>query len=287
MIASIAKAGLKSYAKLGLRGGTRLQQQLSHRIPALHRVPIQVEDWPTIYMDLRAGRAFEWFMGSPWRACPYEMAEQAVMRRFVRPGTAVFDIGANLGVHSALLSRLVGPNGSVVMFEPNPVLIPNLRRTAQSMGNGTVKHMAVGDQDGRTTLFVPTDHTCASLFDWTQNIGLKDTIQPVEVEVARLDTLIASGALPRPQFLKVDAEAAEPQIFSGALDLLDREDAPVVLYEALHNFGMDTFAATRLLLSLTRAQYRIFHVLNDGSLTAFEEKEGNLVAVPRSIAVRS
>ena len=40
----------------------------------------------------------------------------------------VLDIGANIGVHTLHLAKLVGETGQVLAFEPNPVACEELRR---------------------------------------------------------------------------------------------------------------------------------------------------------------
>ena len=44
--------------------------------------------------------------------------ETAFVVRWLRPGMTVIDIGANLGVYSLPMARLVGPEGQVFAYEP-------------------------------------------------------------------------------------------------------------------------------------------------------------------------
>lgn len=287
MLSAILSTAIKHYINSGFKGSTRIPAFLAQRFSSLHSAEVRIENWPSVYMDLRGARGMEWFAGSPWTKCPYGQDEQAVMRRFVKPGMVVYDVGANLGVYSALLSSLTGGSGKLVIFEPNPDLLPPLRRTVEAMGNATLVSLALSDTDGHSSFFVPWDDTCASLFNWTSNIGLnQDEVRKIDIETARLDALLQTGTLPRPQFMKVDAEAAEEKIFRGAAGFLDSERAPLVMFEALHGHGVDTFAASRLLLSFQTPGYRLFRVLPDGALTPFDETEGNLVAVPRWSSVQ-
>ena len=48
------------------------------------------------------------------------------MVRHVAPGSVAYDIGANIGIHTLLLSRLVGQSGQVYAFEPVPALYNRL-----------------------------------------------------------------------------------------------------------------------------------------------------------------
>ena len=48
----------------------------------------------------------------------YEPAATMAVKRIVRPGMTVFDVGANIGYFSLLFAQLVGDSGSVIAFEP-------------------------------------------------------------------------------------------------------------------------------------------------------------------------
>jgi FkbM family methyltransferase len=270
---SVLMRALKTYARSGLRGSTRIPAALANRMDVLRSVPLEVADWPTLYVDLRVGHAMDWFARSPWQEWPYGTDEQAIMRRFVSSGMAVVDVGANLGLYMALLARLVGSTGHVWGFEPNPALTPNLIRAASEMKNATVVPVALSETAGPVTFYVPEDHMMSSLWDWTKSATPSHVLK---VPSLRLDDFDL-GTI---QFIKVDAEGAELEIFRGARSLLDTVNAPVVLYEALSAFGRDTFAATRFLQALSGPQYRIFRLLPDGTLTPFDNQDGNLVAIP-------
>src|ERR1051326_8980092 len=45
----------------------------------------------------------------------------------LRPGMRVLDIGANQGIYSLMISRIVGQDGCVYSFEPDPGLFDSLR----------------------------------------------------------------------------------------------------------------------------------------------------------------
>lgn len=48
----------------------------------------------------------------------YDRDEAILLRRLLREGDAVADVGAHLGWYAILLGSIVGPQGSVVAFEP-------------------------------------------------------------------------------------------------------------------------------------------------------------------------
>ncbi|MDI6871051.1 MAG: hypothetical protein QME79_06790 [Bacillota bacterium] len=61
-----------------------------------------------------------------------EPALTRFLQRTVRPGQTAVDVGANLGYHTILLGTLVGPQGRVFAYEPNPHLLPFLRANVAS-----------------------------------------------------------------------------------------------------------------------------------------------------------
>ena len=46
--------------------------------------------------------------------------EIELVRKFLRPGDYVLDIGTNIGTHAIPLAKAVGHEGQVIAFEPQP-----------------------------------------------------------------------------------------------------------------------------------------------------------------------
>lgn len=272
-----------------MRGSTRCTFTLARRFKALQAVPVTVNGRQTLWVDLRDGLSHGLVAGSPWPSVPWEADEQLVMRRLVRAGDIVFDIGAHIGLHTVLLSELAGPAGEVHAFEPNDGKTDALAMTVASLPNATLHPVALGDAPGRAPLFVPEDESMASLMDWTD--GTVGVVSVHSCEVDRLDDLVASGQLRRPDFIKCDTEGCEARIFSGAARTIDCSRAPTILYEAngpsARAFGVGIAAATDLLRSFTRADFRFFHIRTGGELRPMPTFDTgcqyfNLVAVPAS-----
>jgi FkbM family methyltransferase len=277
--------GLRWYLRSNLRGRTRLTGVLTRHLPPLWSVPIRIHDCPPVYVDLRTDHARYLLHGEPWQRAPREEAEQNVMRQVVRQGDVVFDIGANVGLHSVLLSRLVGREGRLVVFEPNSALLPNLRRTLQGLENTVLFECALSDRAGQAEFFVPADDMKASLADWT-DVATDGKAREVTCEQSRLDDLIEAGAVGEPDFIKCDVEGAELLVFRGARRVLDRPDAPVVLFEVnghtAAGFGFGAMDAKDFLEGLRSPRYQFFKVREDGSLSRLGTSNpwSNVLAVP-------
>src|SRR5580658_10208738 len=62
---------------------------------------------------------------------------QELLAANVKPGSVMWDVGANVGFLTLIAARLVGPNGQVVAFEPLPSNCEAIRRNLalNQMGN--------------------------------------------------------------------------------------------------------------------------------------------------------
>lgn len=281
---------LRLYLRSGLRGATRLTYSLARKFKSLQQVPIELPGWTPVYIDLRMSNAHLLLMESPYTGLWRELDEVSVMQRFVRSGDVVFDIGANIGLHSILLSHLIGPQGRLHAFEPNTQLVPALGRTLSALENATLHTVALSDKDDESTLFVPPDDSMASLTDWTVNTALRDDGEPkvVKCQQRRMDDLVGDGRLPQPDFIKCDVEGAELLVFQGGHRVLECTDAPIILFEvnkdASGGFGYGVSGAKDFLAALKSPRYEFFRVQPGGGLLRLQEANSfmNVLAVPQS-----
>jgi FkbM family methyltransferase len=152
----------------------------------------------------------------------YEPEITALFRRFVGPGSVVFDVGANAGYFS-ILSRELG--ATVHAFEPNPNVRTLLSRSV-SLGDGgiTVVAAACSEESGTMALYLSEPG----------NTGLTSLVTPsersVEVDVITLDEY-AHHKRTRPNLVKIDVEGHEREVLAGASGLLESVK-PIVIAEA-------------------------------------------------------
>lgn len=78
----------------------------------------------------------------------YEQPEIAGLSRVLRPGDRIVELGAGLGVVTALSSRAIGPEGRILAYEADPKLIKDTRDFLDRHG--------VRNVDLRNAVLVPT-----------------------------------------------------------------------------------------------------------------------------------
>ena len=169
-----------------------------------------------------------WFDGedeklTPWirQHATWEADVVRLLESTLQPGATFVDVGANVGFHSVVASRLVGPSGRVVAIEPEPesaaILRANLWR--HSAPHALVHMVAASDHLGRVRLAADREGRSGS--------ALSDTGE-IEAEATRLDDLL-DGV--RVDVLKVDVEGAEPLVLRGAEETIRRSLGLVAIVE--------------------------------------------------------
>jgi len=112
-----------------------------------------------------------------------------------------------------LASKRVGPNGTVVAFEPDPENIERMRRNA-GLNPGlamTIEEVAISDCEGEATFRRGGDSAKGSLLDGANWEGR----QAFTVPTTTLDSYVNGHGIDRVDVLKIDIEGAEPMALEG------------------------------------------------------------------------
>ena len=156
-----------------------------------------------------------------------QKCEFDVIRRHVRPGDIVCDIGANKGSFVFWLSRWCR-GGRVIAFEPQPSFAARLDVVCRALklDNVTVEAKAVYSRSGAQDLFVPSGHSPGASL--TQKAVEAEHFTTLSVPVVALDDYFAEGD--KVALLKIDVEGAELGVLQGAERIL-RQHAPLLVFE--------------------------------------------------------
>ena len=188
----------------------------------------------------------------------------AVLRGFTRPGDTVLDVGGNIGWFSIIASRLVGPRGTVVAIEPDPLnaslLVDNLSRNGCS--NVILEQVAAGAIAGVARLY----HSADNAGDHQMAV-IADRPSWVDVAVHPLDTLLA-GRTQRIDVLKMDTQGSEAATLRGMAGLLARHPRLRMVLEFWpHGLERCGSSATELLDLLEAAPRRYWLMENSGRIS--------------------
>lgn len=142
----------------------------------------------------------------------------AWMRRRLRPGRTLIDVGANIGYFSLLGSTLVGPAGSVVAVEALPATFEQLQTNVALNGARNVRtlNVAATAEPCVVTLYNPEAHNSG-----TTTTVAADGLEPVaQVEGAPLAGLLTAEEVAGARVIKIDVEGAELDVLRGLAPVL-------------------------------------------------------------------
>lgn len=145
--------------------------------------------------------------------------EVDLLRYLVRMGIrgeVALDVGAQIGNHAVFLANFVADR--VVCVEPNPAVLPILRRnTASNAGRYTIVDAGLGAEEGRGDLQQPD----------AANTGTMQVTAGDRIRITTLDALAPAGVV----LVKIDVEGMELDVLRGG-DTLLRTQHPHLVIEA-------------------------------------------------------
>ena len=217
----------------------------------------------------------------------YETSLRTLIQSHVKEGAVCLEIGANIGWHTLLLSKLVGDAGKVHAFEPNPSVLSDLREhlAMNAATNVTLWPMALSDHRGLARFNAPiAGSSGAGDGHLITSANEVDTGKGVEVQMETIDHLFSG--LERLDFIKIDVEGWEPAVWKGAMETL-RRHRPVIcleqLPEHLQRAGFRTSEATEPLLSLGYQLFSFDDRRPPSPLLDFGHYAGDILAVSSTI----
>jgi FkbM family methyltransferase len=159
--------------------------------------------------------------------------DNRMFAKYIRPGMTVVDVGANQGLYALLFAGLVGPEGRVLAFEPDPELFASLesncRRNAAS--NLQLYNYALGAESGGKTLYRSRVHSGDNRLAKSNHV---DWFKEVPVKVTALDQLLGPT---RVDFIKIDVQGWEFEVLKG-MDRVLQANPEVRIYFELWPFGL-------------------------------------------------
>jgi FkbM family methyltransferase len=160
----------------------------------------------------------------------YERGEIAFFRAQFRPGMTLVDVGANVGLYSALALSSAGFHGRVLALEPHAESRRYLEKTiagnARAPGAAQIVGLAASDRTGTLALYKNPENK-------GDNRLYPDPLLRSEESVGAdtLDNICGRAGIASAQFVKIDVQGAEAQVVRGATGLLGASSDCVLMTE--------------------------------------------------------
>jgi FkbM family methyltransferase len=164
---------------------------------------------------------------------------------FVGLGSVVVEVGANIGTRTLALSRRVGSRGSVIAFEPHPLVSTILRSNLELNGctNVTVHQFGM--------MLVPMSGPEAHINAGGVALGpVADGLEVEKVEITSLDALSLKAC----DLIRINAEGMESAAISGMRQTVER--LRPIIYSQCNSIS----AGAESLRSAAYKDYELFFV---------------------------
>lgn len=188
----------------------------------------------------------------------YEPEVVRFLQQTLRPGDTFLDVGAHMGMYSMLASRIVGPDGGVWAFEPDPEALRMLRSNlaANQLSNVTVVAAAAAEREGTARLALAEGNCNGNLAE-----------EGLEIKTVSLDAYCEQRGI-KPDVVKMDIEGGERVAVPGATQVLSHVRGAVV---ELHGMFIPddaprVLALLRSLGEVERLDSRYGDSLTDGNV---------------------
>ncbi len=161
------------------------------------------------------------------------------LQRAVRPGDVIFDVGANAGLYTRCALQCFQA-ARVIAFEPVPENVKHLKhnlRLGAIESRVQIVPTALAESDGQgvfqkdNVTFASGTLDAVSQGEPSQSHAqYKFAAVTITVDVATMDSLVSSGAVPPPAVIKLDVEGAEAMVLRGGRRTLAAHQ-PIVVVE--------------------------------------------------------
>lgn len=208
-------------------------------------------------LDTEAGR---WCFETAYDFYKESMEAQHIkqLRAFVKPGSTVIDVGANVGFFTIRFADWTGEKGRVLAIEPEDANVRRLRQRVSRRSLDPVVGIiaaAAAETPGTMMLAVDPDHP--------GNHHLAETGVPVKV--VTVDGLLAAEPeIPPVSLIKIDVQGFEQAVIAGASNTLETFRPALFVEVDLKALATTGHSPQALFEQLKGHGYRAHRLGNDG-----------------------
>lgn len=233
---------------------------LFRKIIGLNKEIFYVES--NVLLRLNRNHYYQWMIAS---TNYYAFGIIKIIKNFLKPGDIFVDVGCNIGYISLIASSIVGNDGLVISFDPDPRALQLLRDNIRlnnkknlltiekvcSSSTGNIKFNIASHCGWSTAVINATDLHVDNV---------------IEVEQTTLDAELQNISINKiPKLIKIDVEGYEPNVVGGAASLISKNETAFIVEINNMRLQSDGNSILDILNKFDLNQYNVYWI---------EEKRG-------------
>lgn len=176
----------------------------------------------------------------------------------------IFDVGANVGTYTKLLSDVFGRKAEIHSFEPSEKTYKLFLETTKKIDTVISNNFGFSDSEHSESLFTNAAGSgLASVYKRRLDHFAIELNEIEEIKLSTIDTYCAENSIPHIHFLKLDVEGHEINVLNGARRMIDSEKIDFIQFE-FGGCNIDSRTYFQDFFYLLKNNYTIYRILKDG-----------------------
>jgi FkbM family methyltransferase len=137
-----------------------------------------------------------------------------ILKKIIHGGDTVIDIGANIGVLTLFFRKLVGNEGMIYSFEPNPVAFSILKKNINenNLTNIQIEDKAVSNKNDKVSFTIDSSITNSRIAKNHKDVTLLDCVS--------MDEYFTENKMKKIDFVKIDTEGYDLTVLEGMTKII-------------------------------------------------------------------
>ncbi len=163
----------------------------------------------------------------------YEPEVIKEIKSILNNGSTFIDGGANIGFFSLIASKIVGPTGAVIAFEPTPSTLNYLKKniTTNKIKNIIVVDKGLSSSEKQLPFLLSKDNPEANFIMSKEDENLQNKDQIIKISTISIDKFCSENNINKIDLIKLDIEGQELEAIKGAREILTINKNVKIIFE--------------------------------------------------------
>lgn len=195
----------------------------------------------------------------------HEMVIFKYYQNNLKEDSIMYDIGANIGVHTVAVSQIINHKGKIICFEPEPSNLKLLKENIKLNGIEAICEVvssAVSNYVGKVNFQLDLVSSATGTLSSVRKISLQHewtNRRPIEITVdcTTIDFMVFENKIFPPNIVKIDVEGAESMVLEGMQKTMEKYHPDIVIdgmteacFSILKIYGYNLYDLTSNMLQI-------------------------------------